>query len=83
MDVCLCLKAIVQAKPLNSPIDDSINEVDHDNVNLQKDSYRSEEQARNSALPTNEELIATIRPDATNSAAGTVLDKTVRPVSAI
>ncbi|EZA57834.1 hypothetical protein X777_00936 [Ooceraea biroi] len=71
--------AIVQAKPLDSSIDESINEVDHDNVSL-----RRKEQARNSALPTNEEQItATIRSDATNSAAGTVIDATVRPTPTI
>jgi len=72
----------VHAKPLDSPIDQSINEVNHDNASPQEDLFVSQKQARNSALPTNEEPItAAAQFDATDSAAGTVIDTTVRPVS--
>jgi len=73
-------KAIVHAKPLVSPIDQSINEVDH--ASTREGPFMSQKQARNSALPTNEEpATAAVQSDATNSAAGTVINTTVRPVS--
>lgn len=75
--------AITQAKPLNPSIDESINEIDHYNANLQKDPFESQEQQRNSALPTNEVLIKeTTQTDTTNAAVGTMIDTTVQSVSA-
>lgn len=74
--------AIAQANPLNSSIDESINEIDSDNVNLRKNPFESEKQQRNSALPTNEASIKVTRQtDATNSAAGTMIDTIVPSVS--
>jgi len=74
--------AIAQTKPLNPVIDESINEIDHDNTKLHKNSFGSKKQQRNSALPTNEVSIkATTQTDATNSAAGTMIDTTVQSVS--
>ncbi|KAL0128214.1 hypothetical protein PUN28_003459 [Cardiocondyla obscurior] len=74
--MCLLLTTvgIAQAKPLNISIDESINEIDHDNADLQKNPFESED----SALPTNEASIkATALTDTTNSAAGTI-DTTVQ-----
>jgi len=74
--------AIAQTKPLNPSIDESINEIDHDNAKLQKNPSGSKKQQRNSALPTNEVSIkATTQTDTTNSAAGTMIDTTVQSVS--
>ncbi|XP_071570853.1 uncharacterized protein [Temnothorax nylanderi] len=79
MCLLLAAAAIAQTKPLNPSIDKSINEIDHDNVNLQKNPFGLKKQQRNSALPTNEALIkATTQIDATNSAAGTMIDTTVQ-----
>lgn len=73
--------AIAQAKPLDPSIDESVNEIDHDNAKLQKNSFVSKKQQRNSALPTNEASIKATQTDATNSAAGTTIDTTVQSVS--
>lgn len=65
------------------PVDESINEIDYGNPSLRKNPLESEDQQRNSDLPTNEALItATTQTDATNSAAGTAVDTTVQSVSA-
>lgn len=73
--------AIAQAKPLNSSIDESINEIDH-NVNLQKNPFESKKQQSNSALPTNEASIKVTRQaDTTNSAADTMIDTAIPSVS--
>ncbi|XP_011064970.1 PREDICTED: uncharacterized protein LOC105152401 [Acromyrmex echinatior] len=74
MWLLFAVAAITQAKPLNPSIDESINEIDHDNTNLQRNSFGS-----NSALPTNEASIQDItQTDATNSAVGTVIDTTIQ-----
>ncbi|XP_012534759.3 uncharacterized protein LOC105835771 [Monomorium pharaonis] len=72
--------AIAQAKPLNSSIDESVNEIDHDNANLQKNIlFESKKQQRNSALPTNEaSRKITTQTEATNSAVDTTFDTTAQ-----
>ncbi|XP_014488714.1 PREDICTED: uncharacterized protein LOC106751936 [Dinoponera quadriceps] len=74
--------AITQAKPLNPPLDESANEIDHGETSLRKNPFESEERQRDPALPTNEGPIATValQTEPTHSAAGTMIDTTVRPI---
>lgn len=76
--------AITQTKPLNSTLDESINEIDHGNHAKSK-PLGLKERPRNSALPTNEVPLTTTRTaDATvDSAASTARDTTALPVSAL
>ncbi|XP_018395121.1 PREDICTED: uncharacterized protein LOC108773713 [Cyphomyrmex costatus] len=70
--------AIAQAKPLDPSIDESINEIENDNTNLQKNPFGLNKQ-QNSALPTNEASIQdTTQTDATKSAVGTIFDTIIQ-----
>ncbi|XP_018301806.1 uncharacterized protein [Mycetomoellerius zeteki] len=78
MWLLFAVAATAQAKPLNPSIDESINEIERDNTNLQKNPFGSNKQ-QNSALPTNEASIQeTMRTDATDSAVGTMIDTTIQ-----
>lgn len=79
-----CAKiAVTRAKPLNSSLDESANEIDHDETSLQRNPLEPKERQQDPALPTNGERLATApQADTTYSAVGTVIDATVRPVSA-
>ncbi|XP_020300839.1 uncharacterized protein LOC109864231 [Pseudomyrmex gracilis] len=76
--------AITQTKPLNSTLDESINEIDHGNHAKSK-PLGLKERPRNSALPTNEVPLTTTRTaDATvDSAASTARDTTALPFEEI
>lgn len=70
--------AVAQAKPLDFPLDESINEIDH-GTNLRESPL---ERQLSPALPTNQQpTAATVPVGAINPAAGSAIATTVRAVS--